>query len=142
MSIVRSVVPVKYKCRYFRTFVAMHKKGGTKLGTLYEKINTLCKTKGVSGSRMCLDLGLSKSTMSDLKNGRIKGISIPTAQKIAGYFEITVDELYGEEKEKPTTPEDDGLSESQKALMQFAKSVPDDKAEKVLRLIQAILEAD
>ena len=29
------------------------------MGTLYEKINALCKTKGVSGSRMCLDLGLS-----------------------------------------------------------------------------------
>ena len=112
--------------------------------TLYERINALCKAKGVSGSRMCLDLGLSKSTMSDLKSGRIKGISVPTAQKIAGYFGITVDELHGKEdkKEKPTIPEDDGLSESQKALMQFAMSVPDDKAEKVLRLLQAILEAD
>lgn len=65
------------------------------MGTLYEKIQALCKNKGVSGSRMCLDLGLSKSTMSDLKKGRIKGISVPTAQKIAGYFGITVDELYG-----------------------------------------------
>jgi transcriptional regulator with XRE-family HTH domain len=122
----------------------MHKKEGTKVCTLYERINALCKAKGVSGSRMCLDLGLSKSTMSDLKSGRIKGISVPTAQKIAGYFGITVDELHGKEdkKEKPTIPEDDGLSESQKALMQFAMSVPDDKAEKVLRLMQAILEAD
>ena len=68
------------------------------MGTLYENINALCKSKGVSGSRMCLDLGLSKSTMSDLKNGRIKGVSIPTAQKIAGYFGISVDELYGEER--------------------------------------------
>lgn len=114
------------------------------MGTLYERINALCKAKGVSGSRMCLDLGLSKSTMSDLKSGRIKGISVPTAQKIAGYFGITVDELHGKEdkKEKPTTQKDDGLSKSQKALMQFARSVPDDKAEKVLRLMQAILEAD
>ena len=73
----------------------MHKRGGTKLGTLYEKIQALCKSKGVSGSRMCLELGLSKSTLSDMKNGRTKGISVPTAQKIAGYFGITVDELYG-----------------------------------------------
>lgn len=109
------------------------------MGTLYERINALCKAKGVSGSRMCLDLGLSKSTMSDLKNGRIKGVSIPTAQKIAGYFGITVDELHGEEKkEKPT--ESDGLSEKKKALMQFAMSVPDDKAEMILQVMKTILK--
>lgn len=114
------------------------------MGTLYEKIQALCKSKGVSGSKMCLDLGLSKSTMSDLKNGRIKGVSVPTAQKIAGYFGITVDELYGEEskKEKPTVQEDDGLTENQRKLMQFAKSVPDDKAEMVLRVMKSIVEAD
>lgn len=113
------------------------------MGTLYENINTLCKSKGVSGSRMCLDLGLSKSTMSDLKNGRIKGVSIPTAQKIAGYFGISVDELYGddEKKEQPTV-QYDGLSEKRKALIDFAMSVPDDKAEMILRVMKSIVEAD
>ena len=112
------------------------------MGTLYERITALCKAKGVSGSRMCLDLGLSKSTMSDLKNGRIKGISIPTAQKIAGYFEITVDELYGEEAKKEQPTEIDGLSESQKALIDFAKSVPEDKAEMILQVMKTILQND
>ena len=112
------------------------------MGTLYERIKALCKSKGVSASRMCLDLGLSKSTMSDMKNGRTKGISVPTAQKIAGYFGITVDELYGVEgkKEKPT--ENDGLTENQRLLMEFAKSVPDDKAAMILKVIRSIVEAD
>jgi transcriptional regulator with XRE-family HTH domain len=92
---------------------------------------------------MCLDLGLSKSTLSDLKNGRTKGISVATAQKIAGYFGITVDDLYEEEqKEKSTIPEDDGLSEKRKALIEFAKSVPEDKADLVLKVIQSIVESD
>lgn len=112
------------------------------MGTLYERITTLCKTKGVSGSRMCLDLGLSKSTMSDLKNGRIKGVSLPTAQKIAGYFGITVDELYDEETKKEQPTESDGLSEKRKALIDFAMSVPDDKAEMILRVMKSIVEAD
>lgn len=112
------------------------------MGTLYERIQALCKDKGVSGSRMCLDLGLSKSTLSDMKNGRTKGISMPTAQKIAGYFGITVDELYGnEEKEKPTA-QDDGLTDGQRKLMEFAKSVPDDKAEMILRVMKSIVEAE
>ena len=112
------------------------------MGTLYEKITALCKSKGVSGSRMCLDLGLSKSTMSDLKFGRIKGISIPTAQKIAGYFGITVDELYGEDTKKEQPTEYDGLSEKRKALIDFAMSVPDDKADMILQVMKTIVEAD
>ena len=113
------------------------------MGTLYERIQSLCKTKGVSASRMCLDVGLSKSTMSDMKNGRTKGISVPTAQKIAGYFGITVDELYGEEeKEKPTVTEDDGLTENQRVLMEFAKSLSEDQAALALRLLKSLVEAD
>ena len=109
------------------------------MGTLYEKINTLCKSKGVSGSRMCLELGLSKSTMSDLKNGRIKGLSMPTAQKIAGYFGITVDELYGveEQKEKPTV-KDDELSEDMVELIDCIKKLPEDKIQMLLQVARSI----
>ena len=112
------------------------------MGTLYERITSLCKAKGVSGSRMCLDLGLSKSTMSDLKYGRIKGVALPTAQKIAGYFGITVDELYGEETKKEQPTEYDGLSKNRKALIDFAMSISEEKAEKFLRLLKSIEEAD
>lgn len=68
--------------------------------TLYERIQELCKAKGVSASRMCLDLGLSKSTMSDIKNGRKKGVSTGTAQKIASYFNVSVGYLLGEEQKE------------------------------------------
>lgn len=109
------------------------------MGTLYETIQALCKSKGVSGSKMCLDLGLSKSTMSDLKNGRIKGVSVPTAQKIAGYFGITVDELYGEEnkKEKPTV-QDGGLSEDLNELFDTIKKLPEDKIKMLLQVAKSI----
>ena len=68
--------------------------------TLYDRIQSLCKNKGVSGSRMCLDLGLSKSTLSDIKSGRKKGVSTATAQKIAAYFGVTVGYLLGEEEKQ------------------------------------------
>ena len=124
----------------FRTFVTMHKKGGTKLGTLYEKITALCKSKGVSGSRMCLDLGLSKSTMSDLKFGRIKGISIPTAQKIAGYFGITVDELYGDEGEKENYPSEQQLTEVERLALELFRKIPEDKQAEALDLLRVALK--
>ena len=110
--------------------------------TLYERIQTLCKNKGVSGSRMCLDLGLSKSTLSDIKSGRKKGVSTATAQKMAAYLGVSVDYLLGEEKEKGQPTEYGELSNNQKALIDFAKSVPDDKAAMILKVIRSIVEVD
>lgn len=75
--------------------------------TLYDRIIELCKQKGVSGSRMCLDLGLSKSTLSDIKSGRKKGISTSTAQKMAAYLNVSVGYLLGEE-ENEKAPADSG----------------------------------
>ena len=111
--------------------------------TLYKRIIDLCEEKGVSGSRMCLDLGLSKSTLSDMKNGRTKGVSTNTAQKISSYFGVSVGYLLGEEEktEKPTV-QDDELSENIKQLVDFVKSVPEDKAELVLKVMKSIVEAD
>lgn len=111
--------------------------------TLYDRIQELCKGKGVSGSRMCLDLGMSKSTLSDLKSGRKKGVNAETAHKIASYLNVSVGYLLGEEdKKEKTTVHDDGLTENQLKLMQFVKSVPDDKAEMILRVMKSIVEAD
>ena len=110
--------------------------------TLYDRIQELCKSKGVSGSRMCLDLGMSKSTLSDLKSGRKKGVNAETAHKIASYLGVSVGYLLGEEEKEKPTVQDDGLTENQRKLMDFAKSVPDDKAEMILRVMKSIVEAD
>ena len=65
------------------------------MGTLYESIKSLCDEKGVKGGKMCVDLGISKSTMTDLKSGRRTGISLETAQKIASFFGVSVGHLLG-----------------------------------------------
>lgn len=111
--------------------------------TLYERLVELCKERGIKGGRMCTDLGISKSLMTDLKSGRKKGVSAETAQKLATYFGVSVGYLLGEEekdakKEQPT--DFDGLSEKRKALMQFAMDVPEDKAEMILRVMKSILQ--
>lgn len=111
------------------------------MATLYERLHSLCEEKGIKGGRMCNELGFSKSLMTDLKSGRKKGVNADTAQKLASYFGVSVGYLLGEEeKEKPT--EDGGLSENVKALIDFVKTVPDDKAELVLKLMRTIVEDD
>ena len=110
------------------------------MATLYETLDLLCKEKGVKGGRMCTDLGISKSLMTDLKNGRKKGINAETAQKIANYFNVSVGYLLGEEDKKEQPTDYDGLSDKRKALIDFAMSVPDDKAEMLLQVMRAILK--
>ena len=68
------------------------------MGDLYKSIKSLCDEKGVSGGKMCTEIGISKSTMTDLKSGRRTGISLDTAQKIADYFGVSVDRVLGAEQ--------------------------------------------
>lgn len=63
--------------------------------SLYGRLKELCDYKGITGYRMCSDLGISKSLMTDLKSGRKKSVNAETAAKIANYFNVPVDCLLG-----------------------------------------------
>lgn len=66
------------------------------MNDLYSRIMELCNEKGITGAKMCTDVGISKSTMTDLKMGRKVGLSATNAQKIAGYLGVSVGYLLGE----------------------------------------------
>ena len=110
--------------------------------TLYDRIMDLCKQKGVSGSRMCLDLGLSKSTLSDIKGGRKKGISTASASKIAGYLNVSVDYLLGEEEtpEIKNSPSAE-ITEGEQQLLDLFRLIPESQQPLVLQMIRAALDA-
>ena len=44
------------------------------MANLYENIKLYCTENGTNPSRLCTELGLSKSMMSDLKAGRKKSL--------------------------------------------------------------------
>ena len=110
--------------------------------TLYERLSDLCEEKGIKGGRMCTELGISKSLMTDLKSGRKKGVNAETAQKIASYFGVSVGYLLGEEEKEEKPTENDGLSENVKKLIDFAMTVPEDKVDLVLKIMKSIVEDD
>ena len=92
---------------------------------------------GKSQKELAEIAGVSAPTMHDW----LKAKKYPRIDKIeilANYFGILKSDLI-EEKEKPA---DSGLSESRKALIDFAKTVPEEKAELVLRVMKSILEGD
>lgn len=63
------------------------------MADLYENIVKLCRNRGITGGRLCTELGFSRSTLSDLKAGRINSLSSQKLQKIADYFSVSVDTL-------------------------------------------------
>ena len=60
---------------------------------LYERIRKLCFDYGTTTTKMCADTGISRSTISTLRQGRAVGMKPSTLKKIADYFDMTVDEL-------------------------------------------------
>ncbi len=68
--------------------------------SLYERIQNACEKAGITVSAMCLELGMSKSTMSDLKSGRKKSLTSDTITKIAAFLNVSTDELLTD-KEAP-----------------------------------------
>ena len=64
---------------------------------LFARIEALCEKKGIRPGRLCDELGLSRGLMTDLKMGRKKTVNAETAQKIAGFFGVSVGYLLGQE---------------------------------------------
>ena len=105
--------------------------------TIYNNIKSLCDERGVKPGRMCVELGMSKSILTGLKNGTKKNIQTDTAQKIADYFGVTVDRVLGAEKET-AVPKDVGLSPMEAQLMEYVRVLTDDQKKLLLAQLQAL----
>lgn len=106
------------------------------MGTIYENIISLCNEANIKGGKMCVDLGISKSFMTKLKDGTKKKINSDTAQKIADYFGVSVDRvLSDEQKEKPGQSNLAGLSEEKQQLIKVILEMTDERAAALLRAL-------
>lgn len=62
--------------------------------SFYENFLRLCNKHGKTPSKVALEIGISKSIVSRWKNGG--GVTDATAQKIADYFCVPVEDLLGD----------------------------------------------
>ena len=107
------------------------------MDTLYNKIISLCKERGIKGGKMCTDIGMSKGILTDLKMGRQTSVSTSTAQKIATYFGVSVGYLLGTETKKaPTSGERDILDEVDIGFYQGFKELTEEQKETVRDMVQ------
>ena len=97
--------------------------------------------KGLTQEMLAEKVGVKKSAVAKWENGRVSEIKRSNLKNLADALGLNPNELFGEHvTKKPTI--DDGLTESQRKLIDFAKTVPEDKAEMILRVIQSIVESD
>ena len=101
-----------------------------------QNIKRYMDKKGVTNQQLCNALGFKYTTFMDW----IKGVTYPRIGKIeamANYFGCEKSYLieYKSEKEKPA--DDDGLSESVKALIEIVKTLSDEDAALLLAALKA-----
>ena len=109
--------------------------------SLYERIISLCKEKGITGGKMCTDLNMSKSTLTDLKKGRQSGLSATKAQKIASYLGVSVGYLLGEEEKKEQSTESE-LSIQKREFIQRIEKMTDAQIERLEQILALVEKTD
>lgn len=83
-----------------RNFSEVYNKGTVFMSDLYNRIESICKSRNISITTMCKESGASRASLSDLKVGRKQSLSAETLSKISAYFNVSVDYLLGKENEK------------------------------------------
>ena len=100
---------------------------------------------------MCKSAGVQRSALSDYKSGKNKTISFSNLQKIADYFNMTVDELVNGKKSPDSMSEDDELNEyleelknnpGMRILFSKTKGATKEELEKVVKMIEILRGTD
>ena len=109
-----------------------------------ENLQYYMSEKGVTRKDISDALGISYFTITSWVNGK-KYPRMDKVEMLADYFGILKSDLIeekpeGRAEEKPAMFSYDGLTENQKKLIDFARTVPEDKAAMILKVIQSIVE--
>ena len=105
------------------------------MSNLYNTIKEMCNERHITVGKMCNDIGMKRSMMTDLKaglsenptrNGK-KSLSLKSLQKIADYFDVPISALVDE---KEPTPKDE-LTFEEKELLRCWREATDDEKETV-----------
>lgn len=104
---------------------------------LARNIRYYMELKGVTNQQLCAALNFKYTTFLDW----INAVSYPRIGKVealANYFGCEKSDLIEDSRKKDS--EDDGVSKKRRALIQFAETVPEDKVDMMLRVMQTIAE--
>lgn len=98
------------------------------MGNMYERIQELCGANGITIGKMCSNIGIRRSILSDFNVGRTKSLSVETISKIAEYFGVSIGFIIGEENK---------IENLSKAKQDFINEIMDWPDEQIKALTEA-----
>lgn len=114
------------------------------------RIQQLREAKKLTQEDLAKLMNTKRQTISKYEKDIVTNIPSDRIEELARLLDSTPDYIMGweqkteeqkiEEQKKPVV--EDGLTESQRKLIEFASTVPENKAEMILRVIQSIVESD
>lgn len=107
-----------------------------------ERIRRLREERSLTQEDLAKLLNTKRQTVSKYEKNIVTNIPSDKLEELAKVLNTTPEYILGWENEKPTTVADDGLSQSQRELIAFAQTVPEDRAAWVLSVMKKILESD
>lgn len=112
------------------------------VSSFIERFNELCDGSRRNDTELAKELHVSKQTLSAWRTG-VRSPKQPTIIMIAQYFNVSVEWLMGFDvaiTKKPTVG--DGLTDGQRQLIEFARSLTEEQAAVALRVLRSLVEAD
>lgn len=106
---------------------------------LKERVQALCKKKGVTAQQAEIDLGLGKGYISKLN------ASVPNAgniQKMATYFGVSSDFIIiGEDEQKETPlPEAEAIGPNKRALIDFVMGLNEEESRMCRSIVESVVK--
>ena len=97
------------------------------MSDLYNRIEELCRIKGVTITKMCAESGASRASLTDLKKGRKNSLSSKTLSLIGAYFGISIDALLGNEEAGDSILALQALRDEDRALLDVVRGMTPDQ---------------
>ena len=107
-----------------------------------QRIKTRRKEMKISVDELSALLGKNRATIYRYEKGEIENLPLDILEPMARALDTTPAYLMGWDEDEKKPVGHDGLSEKRKAIIDFAKSVPEDQIDYILRVMKTILEAD
>ena len=112
------------------------------MSNLYKTIMNLCLEHGVSGAKVCSEIGISRSLLTELKKGRSKTLTLSTAKKFADYFGVPIETFTEEEPPEPVEIVRDELFEKRKILFDLSEKATKEDLDKFIKMMNVMLGED
>lgn len=106
--------------------------------SFWKRFYELCISNGTKPNPVCKELGFSNATATHWKNGQLPGLA--SLEKIADYFNVTVDYLRGktDEKKEQAARDEQPASDKIKKLYEESADLSEEEARRVLEYVELL----